>query len=131
LIDVERIISSVCAGGVERQRRKLSGKGPLGGLPHRFPGRIDSSAFAELTFRERLPAPTESKINQLISASFGAVPFIGEWEDSGCCKQGQVFDPAYHTHYTRIEDPDPRCEAKTKKQPALDTTTKESSENLP
>ncbi len=62
-------------------------------MPHRFPGRIDSSAFAELAFRERLPAPTESKTNELISASFGAVPFIGEWEGRGCGRQGQEFDP--------------------------------------
>ncbi len=50
----------VCVGGVERQRRALSGKGPLDDLPLIFEDWIDLSSVAELTFRERLFSPSHT-----------------------------------------------------------------------
>ncbi len=68
-------------------------------------------------------SPTESKTKQLILVSFGAVSFIQACKVSGCGRQGQEFDPAYHTQYPTIGAPDRRCERRPKKLPASNTTT--------
>lgn len=64
----------VCVGGVERQRRVLSGKDPLDDLPLIFEDWIDLSCTAELTFRERLFNPSRTFwlfLSQALSADGG------------------------------------------------------------
>ncbi len=48
----------------------------------------------------------------------------------GCGRQDQEFDPAYHTHYTRIEDPDRGREAKTKETASVGHNHECNSENI-
>lgn len=64
----------ICAGGVERQRRSLTGKDPLGELPLLFEDWIDLSSAAELVFRERLFSPSHTFwlfLHQTLSADGG------------------------------------------------------------